>query len=275
MGHQRVLSILIAVVASLIITAKASSAQTSDDGPAALPAAPIPLAGQLVVPPALPVALDSAELARRIAALRQWTREYSDWIEWNERWQGRMEPGLFGVRERRKKPAPPAWLLDECRNVTEADDTLANGCQLLAAWREDYGAKQVRERILAQRTQHEAPTKTTWWNYLHVDALWSTPAVSATYGVVGIHATLKVVGRWQIFVAPGAILLNVPTSGRTREWRPATDLGVSYRLIDMNLPGSHRQGTLHVNFARAWIMGGAESLVNSSVDLVGLSVTFK
>jgi hypothetical protein len=274
MGNQRVLSILIAMMAVLTITANASLAQTSD-GPTALPAAPIPLAGQILAPSALPPAIDPSEHARRMAALQLWTREFTKWLEWNGQWQGRMEPGIFGVRDRRQKPDPPVWLFDECRDLIEAYDALAAGCQLLAAWGEDYAAKQVREKILAQRTQREAPTKTTWWNYIHVDALWSTPAVTATYGVVGIHATLKVVGRWQIFVAPGAILLNVPTSGRGREWRPATDLGVSYRLIDMNLPGSQRQGSLHLNFARAWIMGGSESLVNSSVDLVGLSWTFK
>jgi hypothetical protein len=60
-----------------------------------------------------------------------------------------------------------------------------------------------------------------------------------------------------------------------REWRPATDLGLSYRLMEVRLPGSHRQATLHLNVAKAWLLGSSESFINSSVDLAGLSMTFK
>jgi hypothetical protein len=274
MDYKQAISVVITVVASLSAAANPSPAQTSD-GPAALPATPIPLAGQTVVPPASPATGDPSELARRTALAQQWARDYTEWKEWQEQWQGRLEPGLFGTRQRRIKPDPPVWLLDECRDLIEVDGALADPCRLLAAWQEDYAAAQVRERILTERIAREAPTKTTWWRHVHIDALWLTPGMSASYGVVGVHATLKVVGRWQIFVAPGAILVNVPTGERTREWRPATDLGISYRLVDLRLPGSQRQGTLHLNFARAWIMGGSQSFVNSSVDLVGLSLTFK
>jgi hypothetical protein len=50
---------------------------------------------------------------------------------------------------------------------------------------------------------------------------------------------------------------------------------MSYRLLDLRLPGSGRQTTLHLNLARAWILGGRESFVSSSVDLIGLSLTFR
>jgi hypothetical protein len=65
--------------------------------------------------------------------------------------------------------------------------------------------------MLTGRTQGEEPTKTEWWKNVHVDALWLTPAASVASGVVGIHVTLTIVGRWQVFLAPGAILMNVPT----------------------------------------------------------------
>jgi hypothetical protein len=267
MGVSRALSILISVVVGLIATAKPSPAQTSD-GQAVLPAAPIPLVG---IPSVSPSIGDSSELAQRMSELQQWVGDYTEWKTWDDRWRGRVQPGWFGPRERRRRPDPPAWLSDKCRDEVEVAGTVADACRLLVAWREDYAAEQVRAKILAQRDE---ASKTTWWRHVHVDALWVTPGASVSYGVVGIHVTLNVVGRWQIFVAPGAILLNVPTRQRTRAWQPATDLGISYRLIDLQLPGS-RQGTLHLNLARAWLLGGSDSFINSSVDLAGLSLTFK
>jgi hypothetical protein len=262
---------IVAAVASLS-TANPSLAQTSD-GQALLPARPIPLVEQILVHPVWPPQADPFQLAQRMAVAQRWAFEYTDWKEWEARWQGRPEPGLFRPKERRRKPDPPDWLSAECRDVVHAEGTLADACQLLAEWREDYSAAQVRARILAGRAEQETFTK--WWNHIHLDALWLTPNVPASYGLIGVHATLKVVGRWQVFVAPGAIFLNVPTSARTRAWVPATDLGVSYRLFDLRLPGSQRQGTVHLNLARAWILGQSGSIVASTVDLAGFSLTLK
>jgi len=235
----------------------------------------IPLAGQTIVPSISLATEDPADEAQRAAALQQWMREYSEWKEWDERWHGKQEPGWFGFRERRIKPDPPFWLFSDCAGLTDVEGTRAEACRLLAQWQEDYATAQVRARLLTQRNAQEAPTHTTWWNYIHVDALWMAPNASVGYGVVGVHATLKLAGRWQVFVAPGAILLNITMPDGARAWRPATDLGLSYRLMELRLPGSHRQATLHLNLAKAWLMGSSDSFINSSVDLAGLSMTFK
>ena len=274
MGYGRALSIAFAAVIIVTATATSSPAQTGD-GQALLPATTIPLVEQTTIPPASLALRDSSELAQRIAAVQQWVREYTEWMEWERQWRGKLEPGWFQPRERRKKPDPPVWLFDECRDLADAEEARTDECRLLAAWEESYTTAEVRSKILTGRTQGEDSTKRTWWKHVHVDALWLTPGASMTYGVVGVHVTLNLVGRWQIFAAPGAILMNVPTPQRGRAWQPATDLGLSYRLFDLRLPGSRRQGTLHVNLARAWILGGSESFVNSSIDLVGLSLTFK
>ena len=50
---------------------------------------------------------------------------------------------------------------------------------------------------------------------------------------------------------------------------------VSYRLTDVTLPGSSRQGTLHLNLARAWVLGESGGFVSRTVDLVGLSLSLK
>jgi hypothetical protein len=84
-----------------------------------------------------------------------------------------------------------------------------------------------------------------------------------------------VAGRFQVFVAPGAILLNLPTDRGSREWRPATDWGVAYRMFDFTFPGTERRASLHINLARAWVMSGPSNVFQSSIDLAGFSVTLK
>jgi hypothetical protein len=263
----------------ICLTAGASSslAQTQDDQPV-LPATPVPLV-EPVVAPSAPSAMEHAvDQAGRIAAMRQWTREYTEWKKWHDRWKGKPEPGWFSVRERRQKPDPPIWLFDECQDLADVESTrapaIADACQLIQSWQEDAAAAQLKTQTLNARSRSEDDTKTTFWNHVHADALWITPSSSASYGAVGIHVTFRVAGRWQVFAAPGAILLNVSLPDGKRAWQPATDLGFSYRLLDITLPGN-RQSTLHLNVVRAWILGGPESLLNSSVDLAGLSLTFK
>ena len=261
-----------AIVLMICLTAGASSslAQTPDDQ-TLLPATSVPLAEPVIAPSTSSAIVDEAG---RIAAVRQWTREYMDWKKWYDQWKGKPEPGWLGLRERRQKPDPPVWLFDACnQDLVEAEGPMVDACGLLQAWQEGDAAAQLTTQTLNARSRSE-DTRTTFWNNVHADALWTTPNSSASFGAIGIHVTLKVAGRWQVFVAPGAILLNVALPDGTRTWQPATDMGFSFRLVDLTLPGK-RQGTLHLNVARAWILGGPESLLSSSVDLAGLSLTFK
>ena len=227
----------------------------------------------VVCPPTSTSAQTSAD-ETRLEELRQWIHAYTDWKQWADKWLGKRQPGVFGARDRREKPDTPDWLPDYCRTTAVIEGTFAAGCRLLDDWQDDRATALIRKQMLDARTQREAPARTRWWNNIHFDALWVTTQVPVTYGVVGIHATHKIRGRFQIFLAPGAILLNVPTPNG-REWKPATDLGVSYRLLDFKCPGRHRVATLHVNIAKAWVVGNQESFVDSSVELAGLSVSFK
>lgn len=211
----------------------------------------------------------------RAAELQTWIRAYTEWKEWADQWRGKREPGWFGDRDRRAKPDPPAWLPEYCRVSDAIEGTFAEGCRLLTDWRDDHGTAIIREQIRDERAQREAPTKSRWWNRIHFDALWVTTQVPATYGVIGIHATHKISGRLQIFLAPGAMLLNVPAANGKREWRPATDLGISYQLLDFKFPVNGADATLHLNVAKAWVVGNHGSFIDSSVELAGLSVSFK
>jgi hypothetical protein len=170
------------------------------------------------------------------------------------------------------------WLVDDCRINTFATGTVySQACELLAGWNDDDVTGDVRYEAAKARTQREAPTKTTWWEHVHWDAFW--PVMSSESNVIGVlggHVTVEIEGRFQVFVTPGVMLLNVPTAQGTREWRPATDWGVAYRLFDFRVPLTRRPASLHVNFVRAWMLGNVGNVnFKSTADLAGFSVTFK
>ena len=152
----------------------------------------------------------------RVAELQEWMRAYTEWKAWADKWRGKREPGWFGTRERKAKPDPPVWLPDYCRTSAVVEDPFAAGCRLLTDWRDDHATALIRAQIRGERADREAPARTRWWGHIHFDALWLTTQVPVTYGVIGIHATHKIAGRLQIFLAPGAMLLNVPTPQRSR-----------------------------------------------------------
>jgi len=63
-------------------------------------------------------------------------------------------------------------------------------------------------------------------------------------------------------------------SAEGRDWTPATDWGIAFRLGTFTLPGSTGKATLHLNVARAWVLSGAGSVFSRYVDLIGFSLTF-
>jgi len=256
-------------VVGTIVVALAAPAFARDAQDPVLPARPLETGGiQLAMP-------DVVTWQERLDEVQKWVADFRKWQAWQEQWQNRREPGLVGPRERQVRPDPPAWLDSECREVViEGDETFAEACRALAEWRDDFAVSRLRQQASTARAQQERVRKTVWWEHVHIDALWPMMQVNGSvFGVVGMHATIDVAGRFQIFAAPGAILLNLPNEQFSREWRPATDFGFAYRLVDFKLPGSERQATLHVNFAKAWVLGGPNGLAKTSIDLAGFSIT--
>jgi hypothetical protein len=169
-------------------------------------------------------------------------------------------------------------LFEECNPVWQQNDVLlVEACRILSNWNDDLATSRLRREMSAEREQREAPTKTAWWQHVHVDALWPmTQWRASVYGVVGMHATMEVAGRFQVFIAPGIILLNMPAPGGDRDWKPATDWGFAFRLFDFKFPVGNRPASLHLNIARAWVFANAGSVpFDSSINLAGFSVTFK
>jgi hypothetical protein len=232
----------------------------------ALPGKSIPLVQRALEAPGLP------DAAKRRDELKKWVDEFSEWQQWAERWMNRREPGTFSAsRERRPRPDPPNWLFEQCESAIDASDEIVAACTLLTEWRAPAQAASAR----ATATQgSEDGEKTTWWEHVHLDGGWPAMQADASiYGVIGVHATTHVKGRFQIFLAPGAMLVNVPVRGGGRAWKVATNYGITYRLVEFTVPGS-RRALLHLNLAKAWLFA-AGNLPTDSTDFVGFSVTFK
>ena len=226
-------------------------------------------------PQATPHLPDQAELVARARALTQWVDDYNRWKRARDE---RDEKGLASSpREVRRKPDPPEWLFEDCRDVIFSDKGLwADACRLLTDWKDDALTAQIRRQITESRAQREAPTKTMWWHHVHLDTLWPmTQWGASVYGIVGTHATVDVAGRFQVFVTPGMMLLNVAGERGARDWRVATDWGVAYRLLDFKFPGAQHRAQLHVNLVTAWVFSGPNSLVAKRINLAGFSFTFK
>jgi hypothetical protein len=261
----------VAVLVCLVASATATSAQTAEEDRGLLPARSI-LVGEQGLPAASP-----PDLATRTRELQRWTRAYNSWKQWRDKWANRSEPGWFtAYRDRVTRPDPPEWLSDDCLDLADDEGVLADACALLSEWKDDYATAQLKRETVAARAQHEAPTKSLWWEHLHVDGLWPMAQWRASvYGMLGMHATVDVAGRFQVFVAPGVILLNLPSVAGGRELKPATDWGFAYRLTGFRFPGTERRGVLHLNVAKAWVFAGPSNVFRTSVDLVGFSVTLK
>jgi hypothetical protein len=226
----------------------------------------------------LPITISPTD--EQMKGIERWMRDYTAWKTWAAEWINKREPGLFrGSKERRQRPDPPAALLAACPVSIEETGTLADACKLLDEWRhDDLATEIIRQQIASARKKKEDDQKTVWWQHIHLDALWPmTQGTSGVYGVLGVHTTVDLTGRVQLFLAPGAILMRVPGPSGNGEWRPATDWGFSYRLADFTMPRIGCPATLHLNLARVWFLGGGETMPGVSNDtyLAGFSLTFK
>ena len=262
----------VAAVGILVGVASAGNAQNPPDQ-LLIPARTLPVEVAWRLPEYLFSQTDEAQRVQ----LQRWMAEFAEWQEWSARWSSRREPGwLTTFRERRPKPEPPVWLAARCEVELDQDSPLVPACALLTAWRnEDPGVQTLQARSVVG-SQSEGAPHTMWWERLHLDLMW--PALqwqSSIYGVVGMHHAIPVRGRLQLFTTPGVLLLNLPSSNGSRAWKVALNYGIGYRLFEFTFPGS-RPAELHLNLAKTWIMSDTADVVTGrSLDVAGLSITFK
>jgi hypothetical protein len=215
---------------------------------------------------------------RQLADLQRWTREYADWKAWYTEWRNRSEPWWRKPHERRERPAPPLWLADACAASIDDKGPLVQGCRAFEEWTEhDDQAAIIAEKRDQLRAETEKPQKSVWWEHVHVDALWPMAQTGAKiYGVLGMHTTVHVTNRFQVFLTPGILLMRVPSAYDGQEtWSAGTDWGVSYRVADFTMPGIKRKSMLHFNAARVWILSSSTIMPSQELYLVGFSLTFK
>jgi hypothetical protein len=257
------------VVTLGIVASAATPVLAQDDSSfdRALTGQSIPLVQRALEAPTVP------DGAKRRDELKKWVDEFSEWKQWAGRWRNRREPGLLsGSRERRPRPDPPDWLFDHCGSGIDGSDESEEACTLLAEWSAPNAIVQAATTRATATQASEDSDNTTWWEHLHLDGGW--PAMQANiYGVIGVHATTHVKGRFEIFLAPGAMLVRVPTKGGGHAWKVATNYGITYRLTGFALPGG-RRALLHVNLAKAWLFAMGD-IPTDSTDFIGLSMTFK
>ena len=240
---------------------------------AAQASAPLP-SRPVIVPGVTPAAISAAQ---EIALLKQWTHDYQEWRTWYLQWRNRPEPGVLKARARREAPVPPVWLSSLCAEQAWDSGPIADAC---AAWREwqsnDMAASLMSEQIAQGRSAVESPQKTLWWERVHVDALWPmTRAGSNAFGVVGVHTTVHVTKRFQVFLLPGFIVMRAPGLDGTMNFSAATDWGFSFRLFDLRVPLAGRPGSVHLNMARVWMLGNSTIAQAGETYLAGLSLSFK
>lgn len=243
--------------------------------PAAAQSTPATLVSRAISDAAPVLSGDSP--AQHLAELQQWTRDYTEWKAWFLRWRNQPEPGLWSSRARRDEPVPPEWLAGACESALVDTGPLADACRAYRDWTSGNDAAQVYTQQLAQaRAQLEAPTKNVWWQRIHMDALWPmTQTGSSALGVAGMHATVHVTGRFQVFMTPGIILMRAPSISGGMGWSPATDWGFSYRMFDFRMPGIDRPTTMHFNMVRVWMLGQHAIQQTGKMYLAGFSVSFK
>jgi hypothetical protein len=222
---------------------------------------------------------DGISPSERLSSLEQWARDYAGWQVWFQQWRNTREPGWIGSRSRHQRPEPPPWLADVCPVPADEGTPLADGCRLLDQWRtEDVATTVAVAQTTTTRNQAEAPTRSVWWQHIHLDALWPmTDGNSGVFGLLGVHATIPVGGRVQMFVAPGAMLMRIPGIDGTQQWQPATDWGFSYRMATFVIPGMQRPAILHLNLAKVWMLGQTPlpASFDSGMYLAGFSLTFR
>ena len=223
-----------------------------------------------------------SEFEQKLDELATWLSDYQAWEKWFEVWGNRVFRNFDGqpVWERPKRPEPPVWLAEECQDYIGGGTLLDTACEILRHWDEDP-VRILQRRRLSLATSSgkvdEKIVKTSFLQRVHVTGLWMQaryPAIPA-YGIVGMQVAVFQVGRFAM-PAIGVMAVVIPDGHGGHDWKPATTVGVGYRLCDFVAPVIARQASLHLNLARTNIHAGPVDRTipgTTNVNLFGLSVS--
>jgi hypothetical protein len=222
--------------------------------------------------------------------LAQWIEEYADWQEWAARHFNKRQwmlhpfpypywknnPSLFSyVAPPRLQPAPPVWLHDACEgwaSSTVADHELAAGCRLLTISQLDDPAERIGSRIAIAPPPPEKTPNLQLFEHIHFASLWTDlqPNGPGAFGLAGVHATIDLYGRWQIYPFPGLMAVSVRNLEGKRIVTIGYDWGMAVRLFDMRIPYFNVPARAHLNITEVWVPEAGQK-----VEMIGLSFSLK
>jgi hypothetical protein len=167
-------------------------------------------------------------------------------------------------------------LWEECGNVLAAEGKLGEACRILANWN-DLGAVILNRRHLGGVSPTDVAVKSSFLQRVHLSGGWVPAQIPSpkVYLVAGMQVGIVEVGRVTLpSIGVGLMALNDGSGGY--EWKPATVIGIGFRLASFPFPGVKRLANLHINIARATIHGarGMPVGIDPSQNLVGFSLTF-
>ena len=244
----------------------------------ALTASAAPIGAQELAPVPVP------SIEQRSHELSAWLKEYRAWERWYERWGNRLAKNGadFPIWKRKQRPEPPAWLAEVCRDASIDDDQLSSACHILWTW-DDQPSQILQRRGSRVATSDgkaaDTVVKTSFFQRVHLTGLWvrAQYPVTPVYGIVGMQIGVFEVGRLTL-PTTGVMLVTLPDGRGGHAWKPATTVGLGYRLLDFVPPLQRKPVSLHVNVASAHIHGlGDEPFMSGqgNIGFVGLSVSGK
>jgi hypothetical protein len=232
--------------------------------------------------PSLPNAPDTAALDRalqqRYDELIAWLDEYKRWETWMLKWGNRVAYNAAGgiMKNRPVRPDPPSWLAADCQASLSTDGALAEACRIVGRW-DGIAQLIVQQKLPGGLTPTDAETKTSFLQRIHLSGGWVPAQLPApkVYLVVGMQVGIVEVGRATL-PAVGVGVMAVADGEGGYEWKPATVIGIGYRLASFGFPWVNREANLHLNIARVTIHGVSNLPLgfDPSQNLVGFSLTF-
>lgn len=237
---------------------------------------------------AAPVAIDDGGRDRQ--ALDAWIREYLAWQAWHAKWGNRRQwiphpfpypfwketPDVFSyVAPRKTEPAPPVWLDELCAGYAATSvepQSRTEGCRLLTVWKDDYVTHQLRVATATARAKRDDTGRSRFLEHIHFSGLWTNldfgGGTGRVYGLAGVHATIDVHGRWQIYALPGVVAVSVPNVQGSRTVTIGYDWGMALRLFNLRIPVIGMPVKAHLNLAHVWMPE-----MHQKINMAGLSFT--
>lgn len=223
---------------------------------------------------------DQRLLNERHLELVAWLEDYRRWEAFYLKWGNRVAYNAAGavVKKRPVRPEPPDWLWDDCARAVASDGALGDACAILSEW------DHLTERLAAGRplghlpASAEASPKTSFLQRVHLSGGWVPAQLPAPkiYLAVGMQIGVVEIGRVTL-PAVGVGLMALANGDNGYDWKPATVMGVGYRVSTFPFPGIRREASLHINVARVTIHGVRDLPIgiDPSQNFVGFSLTFR